>query len=238
MIMAALGPKARALVQEGRNGLRPAAGDRERVEAALRVHLGPGALPPAGSVAPPPLVAAAGWKAVAGALIGAGVIGGALYIAFGPERTTVPAAALTPPPTTSAAALAAAATPDDTPSEAPAAGSLIEPAPPVVVAPPSSDAPAPRPRDRLAEEVALLSRATKALRAGRAAEALKALDEHQAKFPRGALSEERRAAKAEALCSLGRVSEGRAELGRLAPQSPSFARAKQACDSGGKASPR
>jgi hypothetical protein len=94
-----------------------------------------------------------------------------------------------------------------------------------------SETPVLRARDRLAEEVALLSRATKALRAGRAAEALRALDEHQSKFPRGALSEERRAAKAEALCSLGRVREGRAELGRLAPQSPAAARAKQVCDS-------
>jgi hypothetical protein len=79
--------------------------------------------------------------------------------------------------------------------------------------------------------VVLLSRATTALRAGRAVEALKALDEHQSRFPRGALGEERRAAKAQALCSLGRMSEGRAELARLAPESPALARAKQVCDS-------
>jgi hypothetical protein len=78
--------------------------------------------------------------------------------------------------------------------------------------------------------VALLSRATSALRAGRAAEALKALDEHRRKFPNGTLSEERRAARAQALCSLGRIDEGRAELSLLAPRSPAAARASQVCD--------
>ena len=85
-------------------------------------------------------------------------------------------------------------------------------------------------QDGLAQEVALLTRATSDLRAGRAADALKALDEHQRKFPNGVLSVERRAARAQALCSLKRVSEGRAELTRLAPQSPAAARAKQVCD--------
>jgi hypothetical protein len=157
-----------------------------------------------------------------------------LYIAFGPERGPVPPAALTPPPSLSTAALPPSI-PDESPSEATTVGRpSIEVTPPSVIAPPAaapSEAPALHARDRLAEEVALLSRATTALRAGRAAEALKTLDEHQSRFPRGALSEERRAAKAQALCSLGRMSEGRAELARLAPQSPAAARAKQVCDS-------
>jgi len=80
--------------------------------------------------------------------------------------------------------------------------------------------------------VALLSRATSALRAGRAADALTLLNEHQHKFPKGVLSEERRAAKAQALCSLGRQTEGRAELARLAPHSPAAIRAQQACGNG------
>jgi hypothetical protein len=84
--------------------------------------------------------------------------------------------------------------------------------------------------DRLAQEVALLSRATSELRAGHAAQALKALAEHQRKFPAGALSEDRRAAKAQALCLLGRVVQGRAELARLPAQSPAAARAAQVCD--------
>jgi hypothetical protein len=59
---------------------------------------------------------------------------------------------------------------------------------------------------------------------------VKVLDEHQRRFPSGALSEERRAAKAQALCLLGRVDEGRAELARLAPRSPAAATAQQVCD--------
>jgi hypothetical protein len=229
MIMAALGPKARALVQEGRNALRPAAGDRERIETALRAQLGPAALPPPSSVAPPPIGAAAGWKALAAkVLVGAGLAGGALYLAFS-DRTPAPRASVSTPP---AAPAAAAPSSGEGVSEPPAPAEPLEAAQPVAAHPTTaSSEPAPRGRDRLAEEVALLSRATTALRAGRAAEALKTLDEHQSRFPRGALSEERRAAKAQALCSLGRMSEGRAELARLAPQSPAAARAKQVCDS-------
>jgi hypothetical protein len=237
--MAALGPRARELVQAGRSALRPTGGDRDRIEAALRAQLGPAALPPQGSIAPPPVVATASWKAVLGTVLGVGAIGGALYLAFSPDRREAPPAVLTPPPTVSAVALPPSL-PSARPSEAPPLAAL-EVASPAVVAPPataSSESPAFHARDRLAEEVALLSHATKALRGGHAAEALKALDEHQSKFPRGVLTEERRAARAEALCSLGRTNEGRAELGRLAPQSPAAARAKQVCDrSSGAASP-
>jgi len=234
MIMAALGPKARALVQEGRTALRPAAGDRERIEAALRVQLGPGALPPPGSVAPPPIGAAAGWQALAAkVLVGAGLAGGALYLAFS-NRSPEPQAIVSAPP---AAPTASVPSSGERLSDVPAPTESLEEAQPVAAHPTTaSSEPAPRARDRLAEEVALLSRATTALRAGRAGEALKALDEHQSKFPRGALNEERRAAKAQALCSLGRMSEGRAELARLAPQSPAAARAKQVCDSGSSSS--
>jgi len=227
--MAALGPRAQSLVQAGRSALRPTEGDRDRIEAALRAQLGPAALPPQGSVAPPPVVAATGWKAVLGAAVGVGAVGAALYLALSPAKSAEPhaappiASAVTIPPSPQIAP----------PSEAPTAPEPPAVSPPAVVAPPAAASPgasALPARDRLAEEVSLLSRATKALRGGHAAEALKALDEHQSKFPHGLLSEERRAARAEALCSLGRTSEGRAELAHLAPQSPAAARAKQACD--------
>jgi hypothetical protein len=87
-------------------------------------------------------------------------------------------------------------------------------------------------RDRLAEEVSILSQAAKDLRAGNAAKALSALNEHQKKFPSGLLTQERRAARAEALCSLGRFGEADAELStlvRTAPQSPLTVRAQQRC---------
>jgi hypothetical protein len=88
--------------------------------------------------------------------------------------------------------------------------------------------------DRLAQEVAILSRAGTELHSGRAAAALRALDEHQKKFPAGLLTQERTAARIQALCALGRMTEADAELARLArssPESPHEARARQACGS-------
>jgi len=234
-IMVALGPKARALVDAGRGALRPTDGDRDRLETALRAQLGPAALPPQGSVAPPPVVAtaAAGWKVAAAAVLGAGVIGVASYLAAGRGTSVSVPAASTVAPLVASIAVTVPAQGPVAPGAEPAA--MPETAPALIVAPPivpEGLAAPPRSRDRLAEEVALLSRATSALRAGRAADALKALDEHQTKFPGGVLTEERRSAKAQALCSLGRVSEGRAELSHLAPQSPAAARARKVCDSG------
>lgn len=229
MIMAALSPKARALVQDARSALRAQPADRERVEAALRARLGPSALPPETGVGS--LVGRASWHAgsgaVIGAVIGVALVGGALWLALRPVASPpVPRASVQP--ASAPAAVAAPSVPREsasgasTPAESPADSPMVASA---------RSAPPARATDGLAEEVALLSRATSALRSGRATEALKALDEHQRRFPSGALSEERRAAKAQALCSLGRVREGRAELGHLAPQSPAAARAKQGCDS-------
>jgi hypothetical protein len=107
----------------------------------------------------------------------------------------------------------------------------ISPAPlPATETLPSAAAKPHHPQDRLAAEVESLSRATRDLHAGRAAEALKALDDYRRKFPKGLLSEEQRAARAQALCSLGRFDEATAKLAELAPKSPLAVRAKQFCD--------
>jgi hypothetical protein len=92
----------------------------------------------------------------------------------------------------------------------------------------------------LAAEVAILSRAGAELHNGRAAAALKTLDEHQRKFPSGLLAQERASARIQALCALGRVKEAETELGRLSrlsPQSPHEARAREACGSALKKKP-
>jgi hypothetical protein len=96
---------------------------------------------------------------------------------------------------------------------------------------------APAAPDALTLEVALLSRAISSLSAGRPGDALKTLNEHQRQFPHGILDQERRAAKAQALCSLGRVAEGRSELARLTPRSPAADRARQVCDAGEHSEP-
>jgi hypothetical protein len=161
--------------------------------------------------------------------VGAALVGGVAFLALGPKAPSpVSAATEAPLPAPTVAAQTAA------PVEAPA-----QPSPePALPAKPQVEpqAPAQHPQDRLAQEVALLSRATSDLRAGRAGAALKSLDEHQRKFPTGMLTVERRAVRAQALCTLKRVSEGRAEISLLAPQSPAAGRAKQLCDAASPAS--
>jgi len=88
--------------------------------------------------------------------------------------------------------------------------------------------------DRLAEEVELLSRAETDLHAGRFAAALGVLDEHGRKFARGTLAPERRAARIQALCRLGRTAEADVELARLSPGSLHEARAREACGAKGE----
>jgi len=84
--------------------------------------------------------------------------------------------------------------------------------------------------DTLAQEVALLSTAIRALDGGRPADALKSLNQHERQFPNGVLNQDRRVAKAQALCSLRRVAEGRAELSELPAGTPAAIRAQQSCD--------
>jgi len=132
-----------------------------------------------------------------------------------------------------------AAAPGATPSEGQGASVPHSSASPAS-APPSSVQPLPissqpatepsEPSDELAQEVALLSAATSALRAGRAQETLNLLHQHQERFPYGALSQERRSAQAQALCLLGNRPAAEAVLRTLSPSSPLTARAKRACN--------
>jgi hypothetical protein len=99
---------------------------------------------------------------------------------------------------------------------------------------PPSERPAASTSDsrQFSQEVALLSRAQAELSRGRAQQALDALKEHANRFPRGALTNERIATRARALCALGRTREAGAELDRmerLDSRSPYWARAREAC---------
>jgi hypothetical protein len=226
--MSALSGKARAIIRNGREGLRPAAGDRERLEALIDAKIATSAAA-AGAVTTGTFVANA-WRLALGVALAGG--SGALAVSL-QEDAPAPAASVVVAPrmavATSAPAPArvivpAVMSPDALPSAS-------------IVKPPRSDAAVNTSRtqtDLLALEVSLLSRATSALRSGRADDALRALDEHKRKFPSGVLSVERRAVRAQALCSLKRVGEGRAELARLSPQSPAAARTKQVCDAAAK----
>jgi hypothetical protein len=212
---------ARELIELSRNLLRPTIADRRRVEEALRARLGAAALPL--QVRPAPRAAGLPWPLFSSVAVGAVLVALTLLVAFhqGP-RAKGPGLAATIPVATPV--VSAASAPEPTATSAPV---------PVPVAVDSSKGrpslPSPT-DDPLSQEVALLVRATADLLAGRVSEALKSLDEHQRKFPNGILTEERRTARAQALCSLGRRSEAQAELAQLAPQSLAVAHARQYCE--------
>ena len=230
--MTELTPKADELVKAGREALRPSDADRARVFQALLPQLG-GGLGAGGlnapSTAPAAPAAASGLAAkVTAAIVVAGVAGGGLFLALRSDPPPRPAATATVP-----MAAPSIAVPESPIQKGP---DSVSPAVPEAEATEKrAPAASSRPADSLAEEVAILSEASSALHGGRPAAALKLLDEHRKKFPRGALGQERTSARIQALCALGRTKEAQADLARLAraaPNSPHVARARKACGSG------
>ena len=225
--MTSLGPEGRALIESSRRALRPTAADRERVEAALRARLGEQALPPDAGQVPVPVRAA--WRFVPTAAATVCLLGGALLFAVAPKATkSVQQTGVSEHP--SDAAVASPSVTNDPSDEQPVLNIPTATSVPASTTPGDSPS-ASRPRsDRLAQEVVLLSSAASALNAGRPADALKTLETHRRRFPRGLLTEERRAARAQALCLLGRSHEGRIELRQLAPRSPARSSATRVCE--------
>ncbi len=224
-----LSPEAEELVRAVKTAYRPSDADRLRVLDALRTRLGDAAVLGIGQSA----VSAGGgfWTPVSGLTSVALVVigGGALWLALR-ARPASPS----PAPREVSSAVTPPAPPLAAKSPAPAASEPAE----ETAARPASQAAAVRPapsrrlRDGLSDEVAILSRAETELHSGRPESALKALDEHERKFGRGVLAEERTAARVQALCALGRTAEADAQLARLArlaPRSPHTERARQAC---------
>jgi TolA-binding protein len=227
--MARLSPEAEEIVRATRAALRPSNADRERVFQALSSRLD-GTLGAEGmneSVRAPAAAKAIAAK-ISAVLIGLGVAGGGLFLALDEEEQ--------PPATTAGApagpAPAAPAPVDEAPVDEARADKAPEDASSVVPKPRLGESRTPATTNRLAQEVAILSRASSELHAGRPAAALKALDEHQRKFPSGVLAQERTAARVRALCAMGRTGEAQVEFARLArtsPRSPHVARARKAC---------
>ena len=109
---------------------------------------------------------------------------------------------------------------------APAAPAPTESRAPRVLAAPTPAVPV------LEQELGLLTAAQQAMRDGAPERALVLLDRHQAAFPDGVMAEERVAARALALCELGRVDEARVVAhGFLAkwPTSPLARRMTEVC---------
>jgi hypothetical protein len=219
-----LSPSAQALVRGAAKAARPSDADRARNFEALRSRLGDAAM--LGQAAAPVQAAATtgAWLKLTALAAGVGLaLGGAVY-GLSSEPGPVEASVTQVPGERPAPPAALDSKPEPVVAPEAAAADVSPP-----TAAPQQPASLRRPNDRLAEEVALLSRATSALRAGQASVALKVLNEHQGKFPRGVLAEERRAARAQALCVLGRRAEGESELAKLPPGSPQAARVKQLC---------
>ncbi|MBN1612709.1 MAG: hypothetical protein JW940_39160 [Polyangiaceae bacterium] len=229
--MSNLSFEAQELVRAVKDAHCPSETDRARLLEAMRARLGDAVVLGEGTVGAS-MAARGSWSSSATGLsmVGLAVVaGGALWYALRSEPGQPTAA---PRTATSAAAPAVVI-----PSPAPAASAPPEPAredvaPPARQPGPVRSAPVRRPRDGLSEEVAILSRAETELHGGRLQSALKSLDEHERKFGRGLLTEERTAARIQILCALGRSAEAQAELARLvriAPRSPHTERARQAC---------
>lgn len=109
---------------------------------------------------------------------------------------------------------------------------LDAPAPQVAEAPVAAPARPAGAQDALSRELALISQAQHAVRAGQSERALQLLQLHAMQFPTGALLQERFATQALAFCALGRVAEGQraiGELARLSASSPLLGSARRSC---------
>lgn len=236
--MSELSPRASFLVQAGRS-VNANDEDRARVRAALRARLAVvTALPFAVSWLPKGFLK--GLLIGSAAPLGAAVLlGGAWVVVRGEGR---------PPAKPVAAAVRTAAAPpavEPPPALAEAVARSVPVAAPVAsprVLRKVAAAPRPQPAEpespsragTLTEEVELLRVAQRALVDGDGASALSAVEEHRARFPDGALREERDAAQVFALCALKRLDEARLAGGLFVASYPSSPLASRvlACGSG------
>ena len=236
--MTNLSPEARLVVTDGKNAHQPTNADRSRVTELLAKQLGAASLGVSATSHAASGFATSHFLGVLPKIVGiVGVLaagGAGLYLSNASVRAVEK-------PIISAVA----------------AQSSAVPVPPLARAQEAVQAPntvelaastegvraeqPPRPNrsrsDNLGQEVAILTLAGKELHSGRPAAALKALDEHQRRFPSGALAHERSAARIQALCALGRTSQAAAESAKLSHTSlgsPQISLAARACASSDK----
>lgn len=221
--------EARELLRAYGDASAPAPARKDAAWAALSGRVGaPDGKAPATSGASW-LAKAASAIAVLGALAGAVSLGlgdraaddAAMDSAATPATSRASSSTAVAPPTVTAASLLVPATavePDaapvlerrnvqtrpSRPAVTPAADSQPVPPPPVET---STSVLAPVVTGTLAEELAILRGAQRALRDEDAASALRGLDDHLARFPDGALARDRDIARVAALCALDRDAE-------------------------------
>lgn len=230
--MTDLSQELQQLVQAGRLASRPTEGDAERVFAGLEARLGIAAGVAAGAMAAS--IARDGYRVLAAKIASVtatsvALIAGGMLVVQSLSRENAPqaegAANLTHSVVLAPSVEAPAPKPSQTlPATTPAAESQ-----PRTEATSLSARGSSRPRDSLSEEVAILTRAERELHSGRAESALRLLSEHERKYRNGKLAEERTAARIQALCALGRVTEANALMTRLSPESLHGEPARRAC---------
>ena len=225
--MTDMSPEASQLIHAGREAFRPTEADRARLMAALT-----------GAATLSVGVAAAGARRSLSAIFGVSNAARLLAIAL----PVAAAGGYWWHATSQSPAKVAVVAPMSAPSAvqaAEAADQAIAPPSEPTVAVPAERSGSPvgepsKPGNEIRQEVALLAKAQAALSRGRPQEALEALSEHAARFPRGVLTEEGAATRARTLCALGRRQEAEAELKRmekLNPTSAYLARAREWCGS-------
>lgn len=232
--MSELSPELEELVWACKSANLPTEADSTRVLAALRVRLGDAAVLGAEASQAAATSASSGLlfgKVPAMSLAGLALLGGIWLFAARNHRDESPsrdsAASVVTTSSSVQIVSASSAAPPSTATRVDTDRTEASTAPERVESRPA--APAAHNRDRLAEEVALLSRAEMALRSGKPAVALDVLNEHERRFGNGLLVEERIAARVQALCALGRKAEADAQLARLSPKSLHGAQPGQAC---------
>jgi hypothetical protein len=237
--MSDLSPELQELVFAGKNASRPTSADFTRVQDALlarlgtTTHVGTGVVQKNTSLSASRLLTS---KVITITVVGVAlVLSGAAY--FIAQSSTAQVVSKPPIEVVAATTLLKASkiSPIATIGAAVAPTPSAELSPPVTTANNAIVVPrthaSNRPSDSLSEEASILSRAEAELHRGRAEYALRLLNEHERKYPKGILAEERTAAKIQALCSLGRNIEANSQLARLKPGSLHGARTQQACSS-------
>jgi len=229
--MSEMSPELRELVAASKSISLPTDADSVRILAGLRLRLGDAAIA-SQTVAASNTARLLFGKVSAIGFAGLVLLGGLWFIA---ARARQAASSESNAVLSAAATIKAdlpvdpsATSPSATGPTSPEAGELAAASKPT----PADVQARPHPaRDRLSEEVALLSRAETALHSGHAAVALQVLSEHERKFSDGLLTEERIAARILALCALGRKTEADAQLAQLSPKSLHGEQSRRACGS-------
>jgi hypothetical protein len=253
--MSGLGPEASAFLEAGSHGDEPTDADRERIRAAIAARVATGAAAGLAAAAGATVGAAAGgstasaWARLgwaAKALVAVGFVGtigaGAASLLRAPPRRPTSAVSSDPHSAlqeasrvTAADSTSTEAADGPTPTLSSSGFALAAPAPSAWAAPSRR---VPAMTGDVAAEVRLLSDAQAAVRGGDAARALALLDEHAQRYPKGALGEERDAARVAALCALGRNAEARTLADRFlrtVPDSPHAGPMRASCAGAPKA---